>query len=368
MLHQYGKARTGLVAVLVIGITGLHYFTSVRHLYSHIFYREFYFLPLILAGFWFGLKGGIIASLSVTILYLPVVMMHWQSFSPDDFDKILEILLFNIVAAGSGFISDREKSRENARIEAERRAREQAESANRLKSDFLSVISHELRTPLISIIGYNDLLLDGVAGTLAEEQIDALQRIDKNSKNLLELINSMIDLSRLEAEQLSVEVKEFHVAELIEEVKSKSVGLYEKSGLNFIWKVEPNLPLLHTDAAKLKVILKNLISNAVKFTEKGSVTVDVHSHDGGIEFSVSDTGIGISQEALPIIFEPFRQVENPLTRRYGGVGLGLYITKTLLEILSGKINVESEVGTGSTFRIWIPTGEGTSARHKTLIS
>ena len=178
--------------------------------------------------------------------------MHWQGFSADDFDKILEILLFNIVAAGLGFISDREKSHENARIEAERRAREQAENANRLKSDFLSVMSDELRTPLISIIGYNDLLLDGVAGTLHEEQIDVLQRIDKNSKNLLELINSMLDLSRLEAEQLSVEVKEFHASELIEEIRSKSLGLYEKSGLNFIWKsrAEPSSLALRSDKAE----------------------------------------------------------------------------------------------------------------------
>jgi len=154
------KSKKGVVVLLVVVISFLHYFTGMREVYYHIFYRELYFLPLILAAFWFGLKGGMITSLSVTALYLPVAAMHWQGFSPDDFDTILEILLFNIVAAGLGFISDREKSHERARIEAERRAREQAESANRLKSDFLSVISHVLRTPLISIIGYNDLLLD----------------------------------------------------------------------------------------------------------------------------------------------------------------------------------------------------------------
>jgi signal transduction histidine kinase len=365
MSQKYAKSKIGFTAMLVVVISFLHYFTSMQLIYYHIFYRELYFLPLILAGFWFGLKGGIIASLSVTVLYLPVVMMHWQSFSADDFDKILEILLFNIVAAGLGFISDREKSHENAMIEAERRAREQAESANRLKSDFLSVMSHELRTPLVSIIGYNDLLIDGVAGSLTEEQVDALKRIDKNSKNLLELINSMLDLSRLEAEQLSLEVKEFHASELIEEIRSKSLGSYEKSGLNFIWKVEPDLPLLHSDPTKLKVILKNLIDNAVKFTEKGSVTIDVRSRDGGIEFSVIDTGIGIPLEMLPVIFESFRQLEGPLTRRHGGIGLGLYITKKLLELLSGSINVESEAGKGSTFHAWIPTGEGMDYKRKT---
>ncbi len=231
-------------------------------------------------------------------------------------------------------------------------AREQAESADRIKSDFLSIVSHELRTPLVSIIGFNDLLLDGVAGKLSEEQVDALKKIDNNSKRLLELINAILDFSRLGAK--SVEVKEIDVSDLIEEIKSETQSLTSESGLNFIWKVDPDLPHIHTDPAKLKVVFKNLISNAVKFTEKGSVTVGVNKSDGGIEISVSDTGIGIALENLPVIFEPFRQIENPLTRRHGGVGLGLYIVKRLLELLGGTIKVESEVGKGSTFRVWIP--------------
>lgn len=325
----------------------------MQKVYQHIFYRELYFLPLILAGFWFGLRGGLVTSLSITALYLPFTLMHWQGFSPDDFDKLLEILFFNIMALGLGFLADRSKAEEKARTEAEHMAREQAESANRLKSDFLSIISHELRTPLVSIIGYNDLLLDGVAGKLTEDQLDALQKIDKNLKKLLELINAILELSQIEAK--SIELKAIKVSELIEEVKSETQGICEQSGLNFVWNVEPELLTLRTDSVKLKVVLKNLVSNAVKFTEKGSVAVDAHRQNGGVEISVIDTGIGIEQGALPLIFEPFRQVENPLTRRHGGVGLGLYIVRRLLELLHGTINVESEVGRGSTFRVWIPT-------------
>jgi signal transduction histidine kinase len=354
MLYQYRKARTGIVAVLVVVISILHYFTSVQHFYYHnIFYRELYFLPLILAGFWFGLKGGIIASLSVTILYLPVVMMHWQSFSPDDFDKILEILLFNIIAAGLGFISDREKYHDNARIEAERRAREHAESANRLKIDILSIMSHELRTPLISIIGFNDLLIDGVAGGLNEEQVDALKKIDKNSKRLLELINAMLEVNTLEAK--AVEIKEVNINLLLEEIKEEIKEAELKSEINFLWKIAPDLLLL-TDPAKVKVIIKNIIDNAVKFTERGSVTISAQRSNNGIELDVIDTGIGIAQEDLSVIFEPFRQIESPLTRQHGGAGLGLYIVKRLLELLGGKITVESEVGQGTTLRISIPAG------------
>jgi signal transduction histidine kinase len=346
------KPRIILITLLVVIISILHYITKMQQVYYHIFYRELYFLPLILAGFWFGLRGGVITSLSITVLYLPFSLIHWQG-SPDDFDTILEILLFNIVAVGLGLISDREKAEEKARIAAEQQAREQAESANRLKSDFLSLVSHELRTPLISVIGYNDLLLDGVAGKLTEDQLDALRKIDKNSKKLLELINAMLDLSRLEAK--SVKIKEFSVSDLIKEVESETKSLQERSGLNFVWKVEPELPTLRTDPGKLKVVLKNLVSNALRFTEKGSVAVDAHRQNGGVEISVIDTGIGIPPEALLIIFEPFRQIESPLTRQHGGTGLGLYIAKRLLEILGGTIKAESEVGRGSTFRVWIPT-------------
>jgi signal transduction histidine kinase len=352
MPEKYLTTRIITVATLVVIISLLHYFTKVSQVYQHIFYRELYFLPLILSGFWFGLKGGLVTSMSITVLYLPFTLLHWEG-SPDDFDKLLEILIFSIVSAGLGFISDRQKAEEKARIEAEHMAREQAESANRLKSDFLSIISHELRTPLISIIGYNDLLLDGVAGSLTGEQIDALKKIDTSSKKLLDLIKSMLELSRLEAK--SIELKEISVSDLIKEVESETKSL-QASGLNFVWNVEPELPHLRTDPTKLKVILKNIISNAVKFTEKGSVTIDAHNKDGGIEINVIDTGIGIAPESLPTIFEPFRQIESPLTREHGGIGLGLYIVKRLAEILGGTIKVESEVGKGSTFRVWLPAG------------
>jgi len=353
--QKYHKIRITLIAILVLVISSLHYLTEIQMIYRHIFFRELYFLPLILAGFWFGLRGGLVTSLSITALYLPFTLMHWQGFSPEDFDRIMEVLLFNIVAPGLGFLSDRRRAEEKARTEAERMAREQAESADRLKSDFLSIMSHELRTPLVSIIGFNDLLLDGVAGKLSEEQVDALKKIDNNSKRLLELITAILDFSRLEAK--SVEAKEIEVSDLIEEIKTETQSLTSESGINFIWKVDPDLPHIQTDPAKLKVVLKNLINNAVKFTEKGSVTMDVNKSGRGIEISVSDTGIGIAQENLPVIFEPFRQIENPLTRRHGGVGMGLYIVKKLVEILGGTIKVESEVGHGSTFRVWMPTQE-----------
>src|SRR4030065_2731614 len=151
MSQKYLKTRIIIVGASVVIISLLHYITKVSQVYQHIFYRELYFLPLILSGFWFGLRGGVITSLTITALYLPFTLIHWQG-SPDDFDKILQILLLNIIAAGLGFLSDRRKAEEKAKTEAERMAREQAESADRIKSDFLSIVAHELRTPLVRII------------------------------------------------------------------------------------------------------------------------------------------------------------------------------------------------------------------------
>ncbi|MGB9716669.1 MAG: sensor histidine kinase [Thermodesulfovibrionales bacterium] len=352
MVQKSDKPKIILTVTLVVVISFLHYFTEMKKVYQHIFYRELYFLPLILAGFLFGIRGGLVTSLSITALYLPFMLIHWEGFSPDDFGKLLEIVLFNIVAMGLGFLSDKRKAEEKAKIDAERRAKEQAESADRLKSDFLSIISHELRTPLVSIIGYNDLLLDGVAGKLTEEQVDALKKIGNNSKRLLELINAMLEFNRLEAK--SIETKEVNIYYLIEEIKSETQDLISESGLNFVWRVESGLPNIHTDPTKLKLVLNNLINNALKFTEKGNIAVDIHKFNEGIEISVSDTGIGIAPENLSIIFEPFRQIESPLTRRHGGVGLGLYIVKRLLEQLNGSIKVKSEPEKGSTFYVWIP--------------
>lgn len=164
----------------------------------------------------------------------------------------------------------------------------------------------------------------------------------------------VLDLNRLDAGQLPVEVNAVRGKEFLGEIRAELQGLYDQSGLTFIWKVEDEMPVIHTDSRKLKVVIKNLVGNAVKFTEKGSVTIAAQARNGGMEISVTDTGIGIPPEAQTWIFEPFRQVDSSDTRRYSGSGLGLHIVQRLLELLGGTVTVESEVGRGSTFRIWVP--------------
>jgi PAS domain S-box-containing protein len=243
------------------------------------------------------------------------------------------------------------------RYEAEQElqaAKEEAEAASRTKSEFLATMGHELRTPLSIVLGYTDLLTQGIFGPVREQEVSALRLIQRNAFELLDLITAILDLSRLEAGRLPLEVNEIQVPALLEEIKADTQGVWERSKLAVVWKVEDNLPSLRTDPGKVKMVIKNLIGNAVKFTEQGSIAVEAHGHRGGVEISVSDTGIGIAPEELRNIFEPFLQVERSTTRRYEGIGLGLHIVKRLLEMLGGTVEVKSEVGHGSTFCVWLP--------------
>lgn len=238
---------------------------------------------------------------------------------------------------------------ENARL------LEEAERANRLKSDFLATMSHELRTPLNIILGYNELLLEGDFGALTPEQAECLRRVGKSAEQLLALVNTILDVSRLETNRLGVEVSEVNVAELLEELRRETASLCrEKPQVQVVWRFAPGLPPLRTDRTKLKVCIKHVFHNAVKFTDQGRVTVDVSPCDGGVEVRVTDTGVGIPPDTLQVIFEMFRQGATVLTRRHGGVGIGLYVARRLLTLLGGTISVESEVGRGSTFRLWVP--------------
>ena len=254
-------------------------------------------------------------------------------------------------------LSERRRSED-----ALRHAKEAAEAASRTKSEFLATMSHELRTPLGIILGYTSLLLEDVFGRLQEEQGDTLRRIERNARELLDLITAVLDLSRLEAGRLPVKTTEVEVAQLLEEIRTETLGVQERTHLAFLWRVEGAVPSLWTDAGKLKIVVKNLIGNAAKFTPAGSVTVAAREQQGGIEFCVTDTGVGLPPEVFALIFEPFQQVETAQTPQQGGTGLGLHIVKRLVELLGGRVRVESEVGRGSTFRVWVPCGRPEDGR------
>ena len=234
------------------------------------------------------------------------------------------------------------------------RINDQLGHANNLKSEFVAMMSHELRTPLNPIIGYGDLLLDGAFGPLNDEQTDVLRRMQRSSHSLLKLINEVLDLSRLEAGRVTLDLGEVELGPLLAEIDAETVELRRASGVALRCDVDGNLPRLWTDAIKLKVVLKNLVVNALKFTARGSVTIVARADGGDVRIDVRDTGSGIPPESLELIFEPFRQAESSLVRQQGGVGLGLYIVSRLLDLIGGTISVDSRVGVGSTFQIRLP--------------
>lgn len=277
--------------------------------------------------------------------------------------EILTQRIRYMLRAGQALQEVREREAENFALLAEARkaaqelakAKEAAEAADRTKSEFLATMSHELRTPLHVVLGYIDLLGDGEFGPVTAAQEDILQRARRQTVGLVDLISAILDLSRLEAGRLPVEMKEVHLAELLQEVEAETQEIREEQvGVESVWTVAEELPVLYTDPGKLKIVIKNLINNATKFTEHGRITVDAYQHQGGVEIAVKDTGIGIPPEELPLIFEPFRQVANKMARAVSGTGLGLHIVKRLLGMLGGAITVESQIGHGSTFRVWVP--------------
>ena len=232
------------------------------------------------------------------------------------------------------------------------------EQANRVKEDFLSVMSHELRTPLNVISGYTKLVHEGMMGEVNAEQRKALDKIGRHANELLFMVNSIMNATKIEAGALTVERHEFLMSGLLDEIQL----LYDYprgKKVNLEWDYPDDLPSLHSDSDKIKHILQNLINNALKFTGRGSVTVSARQvgDEAEVELTVADTGIGISPEDLPTIFERFRQIDSSKTRAHGGVGLGLHIVKTFTEILGGKIRVASSLGRGSTFTITFPSGQ-----------
>jgi len=222
------------------------------------------------------------------------------------------------------------------------------------KSQFLANMSHELRTPLNSIIGYTKLMLDGLEGDINDEQQKDLHTVYTNSKHLLELINDLLDLSRIEAGKTVLSYGTFTISDLLAEVIPGMEQLARERGLALTYTVAPDIDSLYADKAKTRQVLINLLGNAVKFTSEGSVKLSVAETDSDFIFSVTDTGIGIKGEDLETIFDSFKQVGPAQIAGYEGTGLGLTISKQYIEMQGGRIWAESEPGKGSTFTFTLP--------------
>ncbi|MCX5814300.1 MAG: ATP-binding protein [Proteobacteria bacterium] len=233
-------------------------------------------------------------------------------------------------------------------------AMEEAKAADRLKSAFLATMSHELRTPLNSIIGFTGILLQGLVGQLNEEQKKQMGMVHTSANHLLSLISGVLDISKIEAGQLQVELEEFDLPASVKKVEQVIRPLAEKKGLDLIVDIAPDIGMIRSDMRRVEQVFLNLLSNAIKFTEKGSVTATCSTGPGIVIVRVKDTGIGICNEDIDKLFKPFSQIDIGLTRKYEGTGLGLSICKKLVNILGGDIWVESEYGKGSVFTFTLP--------------
>jgi len=253
-------------------------------------------------------------------------------------------------------MSESLRQTEQAKEQAEA-ARVRAEQADKAKSQFLANMSHELRTPLNAIIGYDEAMLAGMAGKFTAKQIDLLKQIQRNGRRLLGLINDVLDLAKVESGTLQAVLEPMEPFVVIHDTVDSVRALADERGVALVVSMSEDMPeFIISDTRKLEQILVNLLSNAIKFTEEGHIEV-VAQLDGDEfwTFQVRDTGIGMNEDVLNYVFEPFRQVDGTNTRKYKGTGLGLAITKRLVECLEGTIKVDSEPGKGSVFTVRLPT-------------
>jgi signal transduction histidine kinase len=261
------------------------------------------------------------------------------------------------------------------------RSNEELERANRVKSEFLAVMSHELRTPLTAIIGFSELLQEGVMGQLNEDQKDTIREVIHNAADLLSMINCMLDLTKIESGRLCLDVTNFDLAEMLRRVCRTMTPITQKKNVELIVDIPDGMPVMKGDERKVQQTVLNLLSNATKFTpEEGSISLTARHFgswgeaerkaalerrfddaerelgEGGVEIVVEDTGIGIPEEHFDRVFDSFYQVDTSTTRTYGGIGLGLSLARQFVEMHGGRIWVESEAGKGARFTIVIPLG------------
>jgi signal transduction histidine kinase len=246
---------------------------------------------------------------------------------------------------------DREQRRATAELS---RLNDQLAQTSKAKSEFLANMSHELRTPMNAMLGFTEMLLDGLYGDVPTELREPLTDIQVNGRHLLRLINDVLDLSKIEAGRMELALGEYSVREVVDIVQVSLRSLAAEKGLEFVTSVPDDLPVAYGDNRRLTQCLMNLAGNAIKFTKQGNVEIGVELVAGEIIYRVSDTGIGIPQDELENVFAEFRQVDATVTREFGGTGLGLSITKRFVEMHGGRIWVESEVGKGCTFFFAVP--------------
>lgn len=241
------------------------------------------------------------------------------------------------------------------------KAMREAKAANETKNEFLATISHELRTPLNAIIGFNQCLLMGMDGSINDAQQTSLKKIEKSSFQLLRLINDVLDLAKIEAKRMELEIKSYNIVNIVTSCVEEMQSLANQKELELSLSIDQPFILVEFDKFRIRQVLLNFLSNAIKFTEKGSIKVIVLTEPHQVSLQVIDTGIGLTPEEVEKIFRPFSQADSSITRKYGGTGLGLAISKKIIELHGGIITVKSQKGQGSIFTFTLPKKENENA-------
>lgn len=362
-----GSARISLLAVFIIGISLFHYLTPLHLPALHDLFQRLYYLPIILAAFWFGLRGGLGTAVVVSILYVPHVLFQWGARPSLELEKFLEILLYNVVGGITGYLSQKEEERRNELERAARRLEdsyrtlrgqadliigieEQLRRAERLSAlgEMSAMLAHEIRNPLGSIRGTAEILRDDFSP--GDRKFEFLEILIKETDRLNRVVEDFLRLARpLDGEKkrcdLAAELREL-VTLQESEATARGIGLSLEAG---------EAPTVAGDRERLRQAFLNLILNALQATGEGgrvAVRLAMRGASGdmpaGVEITVSDTGRGIDPAQREKIFTPF------FTTKEGGTGLGLVITQRIVEAHGGTIGLESEPGRGTTFRVWLP--------------
>ena len=338
-----------------------------------------------------GMNGFEVATLMRGIKktkYLPIIFItalnqhqdyKFKGYEAGAVDFLFKPLDPKILKSKVGIFLDLYKSKktiENQKFELEKRVKDLeeskkvAEAANQTKSDFLSIMSHEIRTPMNAIMGFTQLTLKT---GLTSQQSQFLEKIQYSAENLMAIINDILDFSKIEAGKLSLEVMEFSLESILEDMANQEVLKTQKKGLELLFYIEPNVPhSLLGDPLRLSQVILNLLSNAIKFTDEGQVVMTVKTEktmDANtlLRFSIQDTGIGLSEQQISNLFQPFTQADVSTTRKYGGTGLGLSICNQLVEMMGGRLWVDSEPGKGSTFHFTAQFKVGKKSNQKKLL-
>jgi signal transduction histidine kinase len=242
---------------------------------------------------------------------------------------------------------------EKTRKELEKTYKE-LKTMDRMKAEFMNVAAHELKTPLIPIVGYIDLLLKGDLGKINDKQMESLKTIQRNTTRLQRLIQDILDITKLESKVMKFDMKNIQIGDLVKDVANGMKISAEEKNIKMLVNIQTPLPLIYGDAQRLVQVLGDLIGNAIKFTDTGSITVEAKREKNFIKVSVTDTGIGIDKDFMPKLFQKFQQADTSAKRKFGGTGLGLAICKEIIEYHKGRIWTETKPGKGSTFIFVLP--------------